>query len=384
MRLHFVGLPWANTTRSWSTCAYTQKVVKAGKMFTDAGHEVVVYAAGEANDTVCSEHVPVISEAERVGWFGARDVNDQTHGGLSWDRSHPAWVALNERAAAAILDRAGPRDLVLLIGGNCMLPLSEAVHPLQSCEPGVGYEGVFTHKCAFESHVWRHHVYGLSGIRNGRWFDTVIPNYFDPDDFPADVVRPSGDRDYLLFIGRVTQRKGPHVAAQIAERLGMRLLVAGPGVEEVGLLPGGGHRIYGDGVEVSGAGVEYVGVVGPDERAELMAGAVACLVPTLYLEPFGGVGPEAMLSGTPVVAPDFGAFVETVEPGRTGELFSSLQEGCDAVVRASGLDPSRIRERALERFALAAVAPLFDRWFARLDDLWGDGWYAHPPGVTPA
>lgn len=48
-----------------------------------------------------------------------------------------------------------------------------------------------------------------------------------------------------------------------------------------------------------------MGSVGVKERAELMAYADAVMVPTTYLEPFGGVVIEAMLSGTPAITTDF-------------------------------------------------------------------------------
>lgn len=379
MRLHIVSLPHTHTTHDWLTCAYTQKCVKAGRMFTDAGHEVFIYS-GQYNDTVCAEHIPVLTEEERSSWFGPRDPNDIGFGGISWDANHPAWVTMNLRAAAAIRERAEKRDLVLLIGGNCQQLLAQNLGGLTYCEFGCGYSGIFSNFVAFESYAWMHHVYGLSNIVNGRYYDAVIPNYFDTDDF----LEARDPDDYLLYIGRVTQRKGPHVAALIAERLGMRLIVAGGGVDHVEKRPDGGDRIIADHVVVEGPGVQYVGPVGKEDRAELMAEAVCTLVPTIYVEPFGGVSVEAMLSGCPVVAPDYGCFTETVEPGLTGYRFRTLAEGAHAVELAADLPRSPIRDRAAERFSLEAVAPLYDAWFARLDGLWEDGWYsqkstlAHP------
>ena len=47
--------------------------------------------------------------------------------------------------------------------------------------------------------------------------------------------------------------------------------------------------------------IVYHPAVGPLERAELLRNAKAVLMPTYYLEPFGGVNVEAQLCGTPVI-----------------------------------------------------------------------------------
>lgn len=362
MRLHLVSLPHTQTTSDYLSCAYTQKVVKFCRMMHARGHDVVLYA-GEDNDAPCAEHVPLITEAERRGWFG-RGFDTVTTP-FKWEQSEPYWQTFNARALLELPKRIeDPTELLLLTTGWPLRPLIDSVR-LEAVEWAVGYEGICARFCAFESHVWRHHVYGRLGWSHGRFYDDTIPNFFDPDDFY--VAEEKGD--YLLFVGRLVHRKGPHVAAMIAARLGMPLLVAGPGaVTRNG-------RLQVDGIELEGD-VEYVGEIGLADRARLMAEARAVLVPTMYLEPFGGVAVEAMLSGTPAVTTDYGAFVETVEPGVTGYRFRTLAEGVEATRQAMQLDPSTIRRRALERFSLEAVAPMFEAWFDRIHGLWGIGWAA--------
>ena len=48
-----------------------------------------------------------------------------------------------------------------------------------------------------------------------------------------------------------------------------------------------------------------MGSVGVKERANLLFNADAVIVPTTYIEPFGGVVIEAMLAGTPAITTDF-------------------------------------------------------------------------------
>ena len=366
-RLHLVGMPHTQLNDEYLSCAYTQKVVKFLAMME--GRYPITYYGGEvAPKSSLVEHVVCIREEERRGWFG--DGFDTVKSPFQWVGSAPYWSKLIERATAAVRERAQKHDLVLLTsGGDTMSPIGAAVKDrCMTLEWAVGYEGVSDHYAAFESYCWQHHVYGLKGWRNGRAFDAVIPNYFDPSDFLP--VREADD--YLLFLGRVTARKGPHIAGEIARHLGKKLIIAGPGATQK--CPGA--TVYGDGVEIPAGNVLYVGEVGKAERAELIAKAACMLSPTNYVEPFGGSAVEAMIGGCPVVAHDWGAFTETVIEGATGYRFRSLQQGCDAVERAiHALDRRQVSAAALRRYSLDAVRPKFDAWFDQINTLWKNGWY---------
>jgi glycosyltransferase involved in cell wall biosynthesis len=371
-RLHLVGLPHTTTTADDLSCAYTQKVVKFCRMMQGRGREIILYGS-ELNDAPCDEHVCIVSEQERHGWFG--DHFDTVTSAFSWEAEAKWWQTANRRAATYIEQRAEYGDLVLLAAGTAQKPIADALTDLLCIEPFVGYEGIFTQHRAFESQAWMHWLYGKDRNANGHWFDTVIPNYFDPDEFPAG----DGKGGYLLYLGRLVQRKGVETAAEIARALGMPLLVAGPGALE--------HRpgyLRSDEFDISYDGLEYVGEVGLDQRASLIAGAGALLAPTLYIEPFGGVAVEAMMCGTPAVTTDWGAFPETVKTGVSGYRFRNLAEGCQAVVDALELDRGVVREHALTNYSLAAVAPQFDRWLAQIETLWGDGWYQMPLQLASA
>jgi glycosyltransferase involved in cell wall biosynthesis len=280
---------------------------------------------------------------------------------------------MNQRVQDAINQRIVREEgnFVLLIAGWTQEPIARAVcgsnyrAPL-AVEWGVGYLGIFTEFCAFESYSHMHTVYmnHHPKIEDGRAFDAVIPNFFDPDDFHIASKRDS----YLFFIGRVIQRKGVLAAAEIANRSGRKLIVAGPGPIEWSK-----GKIVAPEVTITG-NVEYVGEVGFKARAELMAKAHAVIVPTQYIEPFGGVAVEAMLSGTPVIATDWGSFPEIVTR-EVGRRFRTLREGVAAVDDVSNMNPKRIRRKAEERFGLVAVGRQFDRWFQSLDTLWHGGWY---------
>ena len=107
-----------------------------------------------------------------------------------------------------------------------------------------------------------------------------------------------------------------------------------------------------------------------------MGNAACTLVPTLYVEPFGGVAVESMMAGAPVVASDFGAFTETVTP-EVGARFRTLRQGAAAIEYAMTLKREKIAQHAREHYSLEAVGPKFSYWFDSLFTLWDEnGFYA--------
>ncbi len=322
-------------------------------------HEIQLYAPQGPDVEGATLH-SCLSNDERIHIFGKDDPNRLP----SWPTDEQS-AKFNANAIQLLHQYLQPQDLILLSMGWTHRPILTAFPNYICCEPGVGYEGILTNFCAFESCAWRHHVYAKKGIDDGRWFDAVIPNYFDPQDFP---ILNNGSGDYLLFLGRIVQRKGPHIASEIARAAGMKLIVAGAGGKQAG------KDIIAPEITVKDA--EYVGPVNVKERAALLAGARALIVPTTYIEPFGGVSVEANFAGTPVITSDWGAFTETVQNGVNGFRFRTLSEAVQAVDDVGSLDSLAIRDYARSRYSLESVAPMFNRWFNQLQTLHGKGWYA--------
>lgn len=181
----------------------------------------------------------------------------------------------------------------------------------------------------------------------------LIPHGVDTAAFP---FGESGG-DYLLFLGRMIEDKGPAKAIEIARQVDMPLVLAGPpedGFDE-SVAP-----------EIDGQQIRYVGRVDSSERDRLLSGAAALLYPLLYPEPFGLVPIEAMACGTPVLATSIGAVPELVEPGVTGYLAPSWEGLVDLVPRALQLDRRTIRERAVERFDSMRMVDAHEALYRRL------------------
>lgn len=347
MHFHIVSLPHTHVTSQFSACAFTQKVLRFCQMMKGLGHHVTLYA-GEKNEAPCDEHVVCISERRR-----AEIVGDDHYTSANW--GHPHWAGFNANVIGQMHERIGPQDFICLIGGWAHKPIADAFPNHLSVEFGIGYSGTFAKYRVFESYAWMHMIYGAEAGRpdqkDGHWFDAVIPNQVDPKLSPFG----DGDGDYYLYVGRLIDRKGYAIAQDVCQRLGKRLILAGPG-------------------EQKGYG-EFIGAVGPEDRARLMGGASALFTPTQYVEPFGTVTIEAMACGTPIICTDWGAFTETVEQGRDGFRCRSLSEFIEATHKVSELNRIDIRQRALGRFSMEVVAPQYDKYFQRLSTLWGNGWY---------
>lgn len=361
MRFHVPSLPHTSTTSEHLACAYTQKVVKMCQMMMHAGHEVYLYASPE-NTAPCTEHI-VCAEPK------PHDRNKPYH--PTWDPKSKMWSNFNTRVIEEMRPRLEARDFICLIGGNAMQVIADEFPAHMSVEFGIGYEGVFAKYQVFESYAWMHHVYGLQKLRHVRWYDAVIPNYFDPDQFPANPSPRylNGDR-YLLWVGRWIKNKGPHIAVEIARNAGLPLIMAGQGAEQRG------STISGAEVTVSYDGATHVGPINVEQRVQLMTHAEAILVPTEYLGPFEGVAVEAMLCGTPVIAPDFGCFSEYIQEGKNGYRFRTLREAIGGVHLLPWLDgPLTIRNHAMKNYSMYE-RPLHQYldYFYRLEGLWGQGW----------
>lgn len=354
MRVHVPAFPHTETTREYDWCAYTAKVRKFGQILSSYGHEVIIYS-GEENSAVCTEHVTVVTDSDRTRWFGepkwpiSKVFN-------YWDADHISWQEMNQSVTTAILERSQPGDFLGIIAGDCQQSLVKTFKPLGliPIEWGVGYHGILNDTfCAFESYSHMHQVYGRRWFETGRFFDRVIPNSFDPDELSFSEEKD----DYFLYLGRQVPNKGMQIVNEISKRY--PVVIAGqidasfPPIQDV----------------------DYRGVVLGAEKAKLISRARAVLVPTIYIEPFGGIAIEAMMSGTPVITTDWGAFTETVTNHLNGYRCRMLSEFLEACEMVRYLTPSDIRDFAINNYSLSAVAPEYDAWLTDLSTLDNKGWY---------
>jgi glycosyltransferase involved in cell wall biosynthesis len=357
LRFHLLGLAHIATHRDNSACAYTQKVIKLAKMIKNYGHTLYFYGI-EGSEVQCDEFIQVSSPTVLRETYG--DYN-QSREFFNHDPHDHAHLTFNQNAITAINDRKELKDILLCPMGNYQKPIADAVK-LLAVESGIGYSGVFTSYRIFESYAWMHYIYGLLNQGDGSWYDAVIPNYFEVADFPFQ----SRKSDYLLYLGRIISRKGVQVASDVAKATGNQLYIVGQGsldnpVEKL-LLGSEKH-------------LKYLPAVGPEERSQLLGNAKAVLMPTYYLEPFGGVNVEAQLCGTPVITSDWGAFPETVLHGVTGYRCRVFEEFCWAVNNIHRIKPQNCREWAVNNYSLERIGRMYEEYFQRVYHIFDKGWY---------
>lgn len=366
MRFHVPGLPHTVTNKKYCHCAFTQKVYKLCKMLYSLGHEVFHYGC-EGSNPVCTEQIDVITDKFRKKFYP-----DEWHE-KQWDydihdKCHEVYFT---NTIEQIKIRKGDKDFLLCSWGWGHKVIADAFINTSTLivESGIGYKDTFANFRVFESYNWMSYVYGRGKINpktgqresqiDGNFFDAVIPNYFDRNDFD---YTPTDKQDYFLFLGRITKRKGIQIATEVIAKIGGHLKIAGQGEFK---------PPQRQGVE----NIEHVGFADVAKRRKLLAHAKAVLIPTIYIEPFGGVAIEAMMSGTPVISTDWGAFPETVLHGLTGYRCRTLEQFEWACRNIENISPATCRQWALDNFTIERVGKMYQEYFEYLSYLRTDGWY---------
>ncbi|NNG16242.1 MAG: glycosyltransferase family 4 protein [Gemmatimonadales bacterium] len=186
----------------------------------------------------------------------------------------------------------------------------------------------------------------------------------------------------LLFVGRLVERKGAHVAIEALEVLKRKgreahLTVVGDGPERDRL------EALADQKGVSPQ-VDFQGTVPAESVAHAFAKTDVFLMPAVTdwkgeQEGFGLVLVEAMMSGVPVVASESGGIPDVVTDGETGLLVpehdpEGLAGAIERLLSDSALGRRLARAAAKEvrrRFAPEAIARRFEAVYSRATEVAG-------------
>lgn len=345
MTVHLLATPNVQQTKAFVMDGFAMITLRFCEILKRLGVQTILYGSEETDASV-SKLVTCISKAEIETMLAG-----QPYQRCNYAAENPMFGAFNARASSALAGLKRHGDLIATICGTANGIVSQSHPDLTYLEWSVGYQGVAAHSHRiYQSHAWRSCVHGYTATQMGREFDAVIPPFYDVATFT-----PRAPEDYVLFVGRTDPVKGAPLACRIAQEAGVRLVLIG----------------YGDAKEITYG--ENLGSVSDEERNRLLAGALCVLMPTRYIEPFGQVSAEAQLCGTPVLGPDFGAYVETIDHGVSGYRCTSLGEYVAAVDLARSLNRHVIRDRAVRLWSLETAVESYRRYFARLARLRADG-----------
>jgi glycosyltransferase involved in cell wall biosynthesis len=189
---------------------------------------------------------------------------------------------------------------------------------------------------------------------------------FPPDrlrvksNFAWPTARREGTGDHFLFLGRLSPEKGLQTLLAAWRNTHAKLLVVGDGPEASRLRA------------AAGPNVDFAGPVPQTRVAEILRGARALLLPSLWYEAQPRVILEAYAAGVPVVASRIGGLPDLVVEGGSGLLVPPNDP--DAWARAAG---RLLDDQETERFGSGAYRLWEERFSPKrairdLEDAYGE------------
>ncbi len=309
----------------------------------EAGHEPILLAA--ADSEVDCELIPIVDRAISFP-ADSRDV-----------RSHELLCDRIDRITRERLRRLTPRVDLIHSHGFDLIDFQDMPN-LTTLHGAIEFDQLSYYR-------ERSQLYYVSISRNQQQacpdlqYIGVVYNGEDARPFPV-VTEPD---DYLCFLGRFDREKNPHLAIQLALSLGIPIKLGGKidfqGADyfEQQVKPYLDHPF-----------VEYLGELGLEEKAHLLAHARCNLHPTAFREPFGLTVLEAAFCGTPTLATARGSMPELIEPGRTGLLIEDFVEGVHQIEECFEMDRSYIAQRARHLFNYQTMTRDYIRAYERVLD----------------
>ncbi len=166
-------------------------------------------------------------------------------------------------------------------------------------------------------------------------------------------------KDYFLYIGYINKNKGADTAVRIADKLGLKLILAGSyhGEEEFfekNIKPFLNEKIT------------YVGAVDFKTKVELYKNAIAKLAPLMWHEPFGLTLVESQACGTPVIAFRRGAAPEIIKHGETGFIVDTEEQMIEAIKNIGHIDRKKCRSWVEDNFSVKKMVDEYEKLYKKL------------------
>jgi glycosyltransferase involved in cell wall biosynthesis len=176
---------------------------------------------------------------------------------------------------------------------------------------------------------------------------------------------PLERREYVLWLGRICEEKGTHVALDLAHETGQQIIVAGQ------VYPFLYHQKYFareviPRLKRGKTKARFVNSPSFAEKLDLLRNARALLVTSLVDATSSMVVIEAGACGTPVYGFRRGALPEVIADGVNGRLFDAQEELAEALQQEIRISPVRCRQYADEKFSVRPMAERYQRMYAEV------------------
>ena len=305
------------------------------------GHQVTLAASGDSQTT--AELIATFPRSLRR----AEDLQDRT----PYDWQHIATALRHASDFDIVHNHAG--ELPMALSALISTPMLTTMH----CLPTQDNRFVWERYAGAYNTISKSqgcHVAPFSGPAR---FMGHVYNAVDVATFPFMATKG----DDLLFMSRLAPEKGPHLAIEVAKRLGMRLILAGK-VDRYD------RDFFQQVVEpkIDGEQIVFAGEADACEKRRLYAQAKCLLMPLTWEEPFGLVMPEAMACGTPVIALRRGAAPELIVHGVTGYVVDTVEEMAEAVREIGRIEPARCRDHVRANFSPEMMAQGYEHLYETL------------------
>jgi len=184
---------------------------------------------------------------------------------------------------------------------------------------------------------------------------TVIYNGINIDKYPFRANK----EDFFVYLGRIDESKGLHIAIKAVKRLNEKLVIMGPIADQ---------EYFNNLIKsfIDGKNIIYLGEVDFKTKVEYLSRAKALLYPVQYEEFFGIAMVEALATGTPVIGFARGSVIEIVRNGVTGFVVKDLEEMIKVMRSVDKLDHLECHRDAERRFSSRAMAERYEKLYKEL------------------
>lgn len=321
----------------------TERIVEAlANGLPDLGHEVFLFAS--AGSKTKSKLIPVV---EKSLWM--KGVTHFTPY-ISYEMS----LVIREarRLKLDILhDHVGPRSLAMY--GAIDMPIVHTQHVPLNPDRAWAYKKLNA-KLVSISNNQRKDAPDLNYV-------ATVYNGTDTGIFKFQEKH----KDYFLFLGELSPRKGIMEAIQTAKTLRAHLVVAGRVPQ---IFQKEDYAFFKKYVapELANSKITYVGEVDHHKAAKLYGGAKATLFPIKWEEPFGLVMIESMSCGTPVIAFHRGSVPEVIETGYNGFVVNNVSQMVAAAKKIDQISRFDCRQSVEKHFSNERMVENYEKLYYRL------------------